>query len=342
MGPFVSAVPSVGYTLQSGFTWAITQSTSFYTNPDKNKISSITGYLFYSQYNQYGLDLNSNVYFEEHNLHIFGDWRFYKFPTYTFGLGNYSTLSQSLWIDYNYVRFYQYIYQEFYKNFYIGLGYNLDVYWNITTKADTGNIYKEFIKNVKDSRVKSSGFSLNFLYDDRKSSINSKKGTYLNIQYRPNLILLGSDLNWQSMLIDCREYFRLPASSDNVLAFWSYNNLTLKRQPAYLNLPTLGWDDYNNTGRGYVQGRFTGNNLVYLESEYRFHVTDNGLFGGVVFGNLESIVRNINSGIQTIIPGYGLGIRIKFNKDSDTNVAVDYGIGIGGSHGFFFNLGEVF
>src|SRR5208337_4623240 len=106
-------------------------------------------------------------------------------------------------------------------------------------------------------------------------------------------------------------------------------------KPAYLNLPSLGWDDYNNTGRGYVQGRFTGNNLVYLESEYRFHITANGLFGGVVYGNVESIVKSINDGIHKIIPGYGAGLRFKFNKDSDTNVCVDYAFGIGGSRGFF-------
>jgi len=43
-----------------------------------------------------------------------------------------------------------------------------------------------------------------------------------------------------------------------------------------------------------------------------------------------------------ISPGYGAGLRIKLNKFSRTNVAIDYGFGAGGSRGFFVNLGEVF
>ena len=30
------------------------------------------------------------------------------------------------------------------------------------------------------------------------------------------------------------------------------------------------------------------------------------------------------------------------NKFSNTNLAIDYGFGVNGSHGLFFNLGEVF
>jgi hemolysin activation/secretion protein len=127
-----------------------------------------------------------------------------------------------------------------------------------------------------------------------------------------------------------------------VLGFWSYNNLTLAGTPPYLDMPSIGWDDYSNTGRGYVPGRYTGKNLFYLESEYRFGLTRNGLLGGVVFGNAESILKSTTSKLNAVIPGGGFGLRIKVNKHSNTNVAIDYGFGIGGSHGFFFNLGEVF
>ncbi len=342
LGPFFSIIPAAAYTLATGWTGAITTSTSFYTDYQKNKYSNITANVYYSQFHQYWMNINSSVYLDKYKIHFFGDWRYYKFPTYTYGLGNHSSLTSALRIDYSYIRFYQYTYHEFFDNFFLGIGYNLDLYWDITTNSDTGKVYSQFIRDVTNSRSIASGVSANFLYDTRKNSVNPIGGTYFSVQYRPNFIFLGSDLNWQSMLIDIREYVKFPASSGNVLAFWSYNNLTLVGKPAYLELPTIGWDDYNNTGRGYVQGRYTGNNLVYLETEYRFHITDNGLLGGVVFANGESILKDINSQLHTIIPGYGAGIRIKFNKTSDTNACIDYGFGIGGSHGFFFNLGEVF
>ncbi|WP_332369508.1 hypothetical protein [Spirosoma telluris] len=43
-----------------------------------------------------------------------------------------------------------------------------------------------------------------------------------------------------------------------------------------------------------------------------------------------------------MVPAVGGGIRIKMNKISRTNLSVDYGFGMDGSHGLFFNLGEVF
>jgi hypothetical protein len=38
----------------------------------------------------------------------------------------------------------------------------------------------------------------------------------------------------------------------------------------------------------------------------------------------------------------GVGLRIKVNKQSGANIAVDYGFGADGSHGLFVNIGEVF
>jgi hypothetical protein len=66
------------------------------------------------------------------------------------------------------------------------------------------------------------------------------------------------------------------------------------------------------------------------------------LFGGVVFINAESASEWPSNRFKTIALGYGPGLRIKFNKRSNINVAVDYGFGEGGSRGFIFSLGEIF
>ena len=107
-------------------------------------------------------------------------------------------------------------------------------------------------------------------------------------------------------------------------------------------LPNTGSDPYSNTGRGYIQGRFRGSDMVYIEGEYRFSLTPNGLIGGVVFANAESFTEPTNNQFQVVAPGWGGGIRVKLNKYSRTNLAIDYGFGLGGSQGLFVNLGEVF
>ncbi|MGC1389522.1 MAG: hypothetical protein WA816_00640 [Bacteroidales bacterium] len=341
-GPFFSLIPVIGYSLHTGLTGVIATSTTFYSDNERKKNSRILINGNYSIYHQYWFTAISNVFLEKIKLHLVGDTRYYKFPTQTYGLGPNSLSPNPLQIDYSYLRFYQVAFREVASNLFIGLGYNLDYHWNIEADSIQGIKFEEFEKYQKGNKSVSSGISLNIQYDNRKNAVNPQNGTYANVQVRPKLTFLGSNKNWQSILIDIRHYIKLPVSSHNILAFWSYNDITLSGTPPYLDLPSIGWDNYSTTGRGYSPGRYTGRNLIYLESEYRFSMSRNGLLGGVIFGNVESVSESITDNFNSIIPAGGFGLRIKINKYSGTNLAIDYGFGIRGSHGFFFNLGEVF
>jgi outer membrane protein assembly factor BamA len=341
-GPFFSLIPVFGYSLHTGLTGVISTSTTFYSDNERKKNSRILINGNYSVYHQYWFTVISNIFFEKLKLHLTGDTRYYKFPTITYGLGPKSTFSNPLHIDYSYLRFYQVAFREIAPNLFVGMGYNLDLHWNIEADSVPGSDLDQFVRYQKGNQSISSGISLNIQYDNRKNAVNPQNGIYANIQIRPKLTFLGSNKNWQSLLIDIRRYLKLPVSSNNILAFWSYNVITLSGTPPYLDLPSIGWDNYSTTGRGYAPGRYTGRNLIYFESEYRFSLTGNGLLGGVIFGNAQSIPNSISDNIRPIIPGVGFGLRIKINKFSGTNLAIDYGFGIRGSHGFFFNMGEVF
>lgn len=82
--------------------------------------------------------------------------------------------------------------------------------------------------------------------------------------------------------------------------------------------------------------------MVYLKAELRFGITKDGLLGGVIFTNAQSSSELNSNKLEVISPAAGIGLRIKFNKFSNTNVCVDYGVGKGGSRRFFGNLGEIF
>ncbi len=340
LGPYFAFLPAVGYAIASGYIGGLATCVSFFTDEEKSKNSSILAGAYYTQFNQYWTIINSNIFLEKEKYNFIGDWRLYKFPTNTFGLGSNTFPDEADSITYNYLKIYEVALEEILPNLYIGIGYHIDYHFNI---SEVNHFFKitDFQKYGLTNNSLSSGISANLLYDSRANNINPLKGTYANLQFRQNSTLLGSDKNWNSLLIDAREYINLPASSNNVLAFWSYNDFTFGNPP-YLDLPSIGWDSYNNTGRGYAQGRFRGKELVYLESEYRFALTQNGLLGGVIFGNEESCSGWPSNVLGSLKPGYGIGIRIKLNKHSSTNLAIDYGFGTKGSRGFYFNLGEVF
>ena len=339
-----SALPAAGYTLQTGFAVILAANASFYTarDPATTPSYALTS-ISYSQYNQIILPVNANIFTKGNKYNIVVDWRYMKYPSTTFGLGGHTDEADGYTIDFRYVRLHQYITKSLNHFLYAGIGYDLDYYWKIKEVDPPAGVVTNFQEyGLKDKEV-ASGISLHGIYDSRANPIYPLGGFYANVSYRPNLKILGSDNNWQSLVLEWRKYINLPANTKNVLGFWNYNWFTVGGgKPPYLMLPSTGWDPFSNTGRGFIQGRYRGRNMVDFETEYRFGLTPNGLLGMVVFANAQSISRVPQEQLHTIAPAFGTGFRIKINKFSGSNLCIDYGWGVNGSRGFFVNLGEVF
>ncbi|QDK80353.1 BamA/TamA family outer membrane protein [Spirosoma sp. KCTC 42546] len=339
---FVLVIPQVGYTLQTRALVAVLVNTPF-RMPGAN-MSSMSGQLSYTQNNQIILTTNSMIWSRDNRFLWTSDWRLMHYPQATYGLGMYtSTDTRVVDMDYSYFRFYQSFLKRLAVNFYGGIGYYLDLHWNI----DSYNNVREFTRISRYSagvqgRSVSSGPAIHLLYDNRQNAINPTGGLYINAVFRANMSVLGSDDTYQSLLLEARKYLHLSPTTDNVLALWSYNAFTLDGDPPFLDLPSTGWDNTGNVGRGFIQGRFRGKNFLYGEAEYRFHITNDRLLGGVVFANAQTVTELGSGKFEKVLPALGGGLRIKMNKISRTNLSVDYGFGMDGSHGLFFNLGEVF
>ena len=334
-----SVVPAVGYTLSTGFTGIISANAAFYLSDiATTNISSISSAFNYTQYSQIMVPVLANIWTKNNDYNLVIDWRFFKYPQDTYGLGGHSIIENADNINYQHLRLHQSLLKRVGSAFYVGAGYFMDYRWNVKEYGDNADV-----KNYGLARTSMSSGLVGILsFDNRKNSINPEGGLYANLQYRPNMRLLGSSSNWQSVVTDVRKYVNFPSRSRNVLAFWNYNWLTTSGKPPYLDLPGTGWDPFNNTARGYIQGRFRSPNMLYLESEYRFSVTQNGLFGGVIFANAQSFSNWPGKKFDRVAPAAGLGLRVKVNKTSRTNIAIDYGFGVKGSRGLFVNLGEVF
>ncbi|WP_157433490.1 BamA/TamA family outer membrane protein [Adhaeribacter aquaticus] len=338
----ISVLPMAGYSLQTGFAILGVANAAFYTDTTvKTNVSSVLTNITYSQYNQILFPFQTTIWTKGNRYKIITDWRFLKFPSITYGLGGNTIPSNGYNINYFHLRFYQTVLKSIGSNIYAGLGFNLDFLWNVQELGLSANEITDFQLYGYSKKSTAAGPTFNLSFDNRENSINPNQGYFMQGTYRPNLKLMGSSSNWQSLIVDSRKYVKFPTHSENVLAFWNYNWLTLNGDPPYLLLPSTGTDINNNSGRGYIQGRFRSKNMLYLETEYRFKITRNGLLGAVTFINAQSFTEQ-NNQFSKVIPGYGAGIRLKVNKYSRTNVGIDYGVGIGGSRGFFVNLGEVF
>lgn len=338
---FFSFAPAAGYTLEGGPIAVVTVNASFYSGaPATTNLSVFTFGGEYSLHNQLIIPVISDIWSNNNKYDWLGDWRYYSYPSTTYGLGSNTSLASTDKTYYSYVKVYQEVLRHLSSSYYAGLGYNLDDHYGIKDYGDETD-FQQYSSEYNNGATKtiSSGPIAHLLYDSRKNSNNPKDALLVSILFRTNFTFLGSTQNWQYLQLEIRKYFKL--SSRSVLALWSWNEFTSGPAP-YFDLPANQWDTYSNTGRGYIQGFYKGTNLVYLEAEYRFGLTSNGLLGGVVFSNAGSATQWPSNKFEYIDPAEGVGLRVKLNKYSDVNLCIDYAVGLDGSHGFFFNLGEVF
>lgn len=348
-GKFVAVLPAVGYSQQTGGLVEVAADVAFRA-PLAN-MSTVLGSLIYTAHKQAIFTVTSSLWAPGNRWNLLGDLRLMHYPQSTYGLGMHtSTTEQVVTMDYDYLRAHQSVLCRLAPNLYAGLGVQLDDHWNILSRngrREVG-IISHYHTGVR-GRSLSVGPAVSVLYDSRTNAINPLRGVYLSAVFRTNRWALGSNTNFESLLLEGRAYLRPSRRSSNVLAFWSYNALTLGGTPPFLDLPSTGWDMYSNLGRGYIQGRFRGKNLLYLESEYRFGITRNRLLGGVVFANAQAVSEDAQIPDETIAkrfdkvaPAVGVGLRLNLNKASRTNLAIDYARGIQGSSSLSFNVGEVF
>lgn len=338
----LSIVPAAGYTLQTGFTIILAANAVFYTDKqDLSHASTILTSIAYTQYNQVILPLSVNLWTRNKKYNIISDVRYMSYPSLTYGLGPSTTLADGYQIDFSYLKVHQTVLRRINKNLFAGVGYYLDHFWH-EKEVNPVSATTSFEDYGLFTHETASGICLQAQWDNRANQVNPTGGSYASMRYRVSPKSMGSTDNWTLGVLELRKFIRFPKNTRNIIALWNYNWMTFSGRPPYLLLPSTGWDDFFNTGRGYIQGRYRAKNMSYLEAEYRFDLLKNGLLGAVVFTNLQTFSNTISTEYRKLVPGGGGGLRIKLNKNSSTNLAIDYGFGVDGSRGFFINLGEVF
>jgi len=272
------------------------------------------------------------------------DFRYLDTERSTWGLGPVSTNQQEYPMSFLLNRVYTTVLRRISGPVYLGLGYHYDEFSDIVDdRAVQEGIATPFsiYSGGLPSTTRSSGASLNLLADTRDNVVNPARGYYLSWSFRDYLEAFGSDLSWQELWVEARVYPHVPKRSRNVLAFWLYGWMSFGPAP-YLNLPSNGWDTYGRGARGYFAGRIRGENQIYVEAEYRHVLTRDGLWGLALFANITSTAQEETGTFGSPDPGGGVGLRVKFNKHTDTNLTLDYGWGHDDSKGFFLGMTEVF
>jgi len=368
-------LPNISSNPTNGFLLGVGGSFGWYMGPKENtKVSSAPFTVAVTSKSQLITFVKHNIYTKGNVFFLQGDWKYYIYSQPTYGLGtnapdtiglpsSISWLGEGTPTDsvifpmkYNFFKFTEIVNRQIVGEFYGGIGYHLDYYYSIkdqdyraktdsTPEFATPHSYYSDTNNFSKNGYTVSGVSLNFLYDTRDNQINPYKGIYANLNYRINPTFLGSSQNSSTLWLEFRTYLGLSKKNPrHLVAFWACGEFTVSGKVPYLTLPYLGDDQRARAGRGYTNGRYRGQHMVYGEVEYRFPIWPcSNIIGGVLFVNAvttSNADRNVSL-FEYVRPGIGIGLRVMVNKYFRTNINLDYAIGRKSS-GFYFSGQETF
>lgn len=363
--PIIGSNPAIGFMIGVGGQYAFKMS-------DDASYSLISGSLQFTTKQQFIFMLKNNIYTRDNRIFFSGDWRFLIFSQSTYGLGTTSpeggildfqfslagteTNSDSLTqpMTYSFGRLHQSVGFEIANDIYIGLGFRFDSYYKIEDeKLSLGPsdslitshyAYNKFY-GFDTEKYFNSALCVRFTIDKRDNMIQPYKGYYLSVNWQGGFRFTGNDRTSNLYQVEWRSFHGLSERNPaHLIAFWFMGDFAQEGTLPYMILPATAYDQTGRSARGYTQGRFRGNNMAYAEVEYRFPISPcGGVLGGVLFANATTANNPALSLslFESVKPSYGLGLRVKLDKSTRTNLACDVGFGQN-SMGFYLAVSETF
>ena len=347
VAPVIGSNPSAGFLLG-----AAGQMTMFRGDPSTTSITSGIASFTVSTKKQIVVNVRFGSFSEGNQWFIEGDNRFQSTSQNIYGFGSNTPSSSAIPTDYGFIRVHETLSRKVAGNFYVGGGFLFDSHTDVRP-ADSSDpnwptspylVYSE-AHGLPASSQQSAGFSVNALLNHRDNEISARRGWIVSSQYRWSFDgLLGGDSSWQEFAADGRAYVPVDSSGRHRVALWSYTRLVTKGVAPYFDVPATVMDTYGRSARGYQEGRYRGERLVYGEAEYRGPLMSNGLLGMVAFATTTT-VSNSQTGeklFDSLAPSVGGGLRLLLSKRSRTNLCFDLAWGKDGATGVYLAIQDAF
>jgi outer membrane protein assembly factor BamA len=349
----IVAAPIIGSNPSSGFTFgAAAQMAIFRGDPLTTRVTSGIASLSISTKKHVLFNVRFDSFSDGNRWLVKGDNRFQSTSQKIYGFGTATPTSAAVNTDFGFVRIHETVYRHLAHDVYVGGGFLFDSHTNLQPEEDSDPKWPSspFItysqqNDLPTDSQQSAGFSVNVLLNRRDNDINARRGWRVDARYRASFTgFLNGDSSWQGLDADARAYLPLEAHGRHRIALWSYASIVTTGVAPYFDVPATVMDTYGRSGRGYQEGRYRGEQLVYGEVEYRGPLMRNGLLGVVALATMTT-VSNDQTGeslFDSVAPSAGGGLRLLLNKRSRTNLCLDVAWGKDGANGVYLAIQEAF
>lgn len=330
--------PTLGFSPETNLEIGLSGLYLYYQNQDtSNRLSEITGRMFYTLENQYGAFVEHALYSQGNRWFFLGNFRYQNFPLSFFGVGIESPKEDEQLVSAKQFLIKERILREVKKNFYVGLELEYNRTSEVVFSKPENLIFESPLYGTAGFTNFSSGLGL--VLDSRHNVLNVREGYFSELALLNSSRNLGSDYSFGVLLSDSRLFKTV--RKNQVLAAQLVGQFSWGEVP-YNQLPQLGGP---NLMRGYYQGRFRDRNMLAGQVEYRFLPFNLGFtnrIGGAVFASMGTVYNQFDQiELNDFKGAVGGGLRFLLFPQKDIFVRFDFAMTREGN-AFYVFIGEAF
>lgn len=174
------------------------------------------------------------------------------------------------------------------------------------------------------------------LSNDTRDNVNYPvRGMFLNFKNQFYQNWVGSDYDFTRYVLSYNQFFSLKKNERHVLVMRANIDIAVG-DVSFEGQTVVGMDDI----RGYSQGKYRGNQVYTLQTEYRWNFYKR--FGMVAFFGFASAVENFSEIFESqVLPGVGAGLRFRMIPSEKINIGIDGAVGRD-DYSITFRIGESF
>ena len=327
--PLIFVQPETGFAFGAGGIW--------YHRPRKvvlpgKSVSSMIGLVLYSVRGQFISEVRGQLFTDADSWRLQYQLGYSYYPFQFFGVGNdtreedeESYTNQFPIVDLTGLR-------EVAPHFFVGVNAFLE-HNRFSNLQDSGLLASGEFLGVDGGL--NWGIGPRLLYDSRDNIFYPYSGYYASagvVFHREELGSTWSYTNWE---LDLRAFHDL--GRHHILA-WQVYGQVVSGAPPFHRLALFGGPDRM---RGFLQGQYRDQYYATAQLEYRFpiwKIIRGAAFGGV--GDVEPELRDF--AFRELLFSGGAGLRLTLSEKERTQIRFDFGVGSGGTTGFYLQFRESF
>ena len=334
-----SPLPVISYSSETDWLFGLTKINAFRIGAKNQhdttfQPSHVTALAYLTLAKQYKVALTADLMFGKDKYNSFTELLFMDFPNFYFGVGDDTELSDQCLVETENFSITQMFSYKLTKRWHIGLKYHYNNYYKVDILSSDEHCTDD-IPDLSVNEGTQSGIGITINRETRDNRFNARRGSYLFFEYMDYGKWIGSEFNYQSIVLEYRKYYT--PLKWLTLAGQIYTETKIGDNIPVQSLSLMGGD---NRMRGIYIGRFRDKSMIEGQIEARFPIF--WIFSGVVFTGLGEVAPSYKAytweGMKWT---YGAGLRMNVNKATRTNIRFDIGF-FQHQPLFFFTFSEAF